>query len=784
MILGLQAMPQRADAAASWDLVLPSAGMEHLEGAAMLLEKELKARVPQLQVNRAGAEKAGVPAVFLGTPETAPALAAALPQGLKLPEKPEGYAIWSAGRGASARVYCLGVDPRGALYAAAHLLRKIDFDAPDLQLPEIAPAASAPVVKLRGHQFGYGNMNNTVDAWTLDQFDQYIRDLIVFGTNAIEISPTTDPTAKESVHMKGSMWDMDLALAKLVHAYGLEVWLWMAVESDLSDPAAAQAERDAWTRLFAAMPHVDHVFVAGGDPGDNEPGNLMKWLGETAPALRGPHPGAGLWVSNQGFEPEENDTFFAYLRDQKPTWFTGTVFGPWAKISIQEMRERTPAQYPIRHYPDLTHSVRCQYPVPDWDPAFAQTLGRECFNPRPEAVKWTQKFTMPYVEGFVAYSEGSHDDVDKVLWSRFGWNPDADPAEELAAYGRYFMGRKHGEAVAKGLMGLEQNWVGPIEANQSIAPTAARWREMAEGDHAHLKDNWRFQHAYLRALYDDYVQKRARSEITRERQAVDTLRSAVRQDPGKAIAEAKMALTASGDHPELSAQRAQLDGFGAELFRLIGIQLDVKRFGAMNPERGAILEFLDTPLNNRSWWLAELEKVEGPLKAGTLTKEAARDHVLALCNWDRPPEGGFYDDLGHVGLQPHLVRDKTWEADPGGVATAMVEFSRPAEGSRLSWADQAQTLFGTPLKMHYEGLDPKRAYAVRVVYTGRFRATMSLTADGQYEVHGPLAQPNPIAPLEFAIPREATGDGTLDLAWNLVKGRGCQVAEVWVYPTK
>lgn len=750
----------------------------------MLLERELKARVPQLQVNRASEERAGVPAVLLGTPASAPAMLALLPKGLNLPEKSEGYAIWSAGHGSSKRVYCLGVDPRGALYAAAHLLRAIDFEAPELQLPEIAPSASAPVVKLRGHQFGYGNMNNTVDAWSLEQFDQYIRDLIVFGANAIEISPTTDPMAKESVHMKGTMWDMDLALAKLIHAYGLEVWLWMAVEIDLTDPAAARTKRADWTRLFAAMPHIDHVFVAGGDPGDNEPGNLMRWLGETAPALRGPHPDAGLWVSNQGFEPDENDTFFNYLRDEKPTWFTGTVYGPWAKLSIQEMRERTPAQYPIRHYPDITHSVRCQYPVPDWDPAFAQTLGRESFNPRPEAMKRIHQATMPYVAGFLAYSEGTHDDVVKALWSRFGWNPDADPAEELAIYGRYFMGSKHGDAVAKGLMGLEKNWVGPIEVNQSIAPTAALWREMAEGDQAHLKDNWRFQHAYLRALYDDYVQKRALEEMARERNAVDALRSAVQQDPGTAIAAAKATLAASGEHPELSAQRAQLDGFGAELFRLIGIQLDVKRFGAMNPERGAILEFLDTPLNNRSWWRAELEKISAPLAAGTLTKEAAREQVLALCNWDQTPKGGFYDDLGHVGLQSHLVREKTWEEDPGGVVSAMVEFSHPAEGSRLSWGDQAQTLFGTPLKMHYEGLDPKRAYTVRVVYAGRFRATMNLMADDRYEVHGPLAQPNPIAPLEFAVPLEATADGVLDLAWNLVKGRGCQVAEVWVYPTK
>jgi hypothetical protein len=38
--------------------------------------------------------------------------------------------------------------------------------------------------------------------------------------------------------------------------------------------------------------------------------------------------------------------------------------------------------------------------------------------------------------------------------------------------------------------------------------------------------------------------------------------------------------------------------------------------------------------------------------------------------------------------------------------------------------------------------------------------------------------------MEFSIPREATSDGVLDLQWDLVKGRGCQVAEVWLYPAE
>ena len=57
---------------------------------------------------------------------------------------------------------------------------------------------------------------------------------------------------------------------------------------------------------------------------------------------------------------------------------------------------------------------------------------------------------------------------------------------------------------------------------------------------------------------------------------------------------------------------------------------------------------------------------------------------------------------------------------------------------------------------------------------------MTLTVNDTFGIHGPVKQPNPIRPLEYYIPREATKGGVLDLEWNLVDGRGCTVAEVWL----
>lgn len=130
------------------------------------------------------------------------------------------------------------------------------------------------------------------------------------------------------------------------------------------------------------------------------------------------------------------------------------------------------------------------------------------------------------------------------------------------------------------------------------------------------------------------------------------------------------------------------------------------------------------------------------------------------------------------------MRQKTWQEDPGGVESPQEEFieTKGRENWRKTWLDQSQTLFGTPLLLRYENLDPSSRYTLRVTYTGRFRPTMTLTADDRYEVHPALPQPPEPVPLEFPIPRDATADGNLELRWDLVHGtgRGCQVAEVWL----
>src|SRR5690606_28476031 len=108
-----------------------------------------------------------------------------------------------------------------------------------------------------------------------------------------------------------------------------------------------------------------------------------------------------------------------------PDWLAGVANGPSSPPLAIE-RENLPEKYKIRSYPDLTHTVRCQFPVKKWDQAFALTEGRECTNPQPLYYAEIHNNYAPFTDGFISYSDGVHDDVNKVVWSQMGWDSKSD----------------------------------------------------------------------------------------------------------------------------------------------------------------------------------------------------------------------------------------------------------------------------------------------------------------------------------------------------------------------
>ena len=212
--------------------------------------------------------------------------------------------------------------------------------------------ASSPTYSLRGHQLGYRNTANSYDAWSVEQYDQYIRELALFGTNAIEnIPPIGGGT---SPHFKISREEMNVKMSEICDAYDIEYWIWTPAEVDLKDEELRTKELDFHEANYKKVPRLDNIFFPGGDPGHNHPSEVMPFLKDLHARLVKHHPEAGIWISLQGFSQEQVDYFYQYLKLNQPTWLRGVVSGP-SSPSISETRYRLPAQYMHRHYPDITH---------------------------------------------------------------------------------------------------------------------------------------------------------------------------------------------------------------------------------------------------------------------------------------------------------------------------------------------------------------------------------------------------------------------------------------------
>ena len=513
--------------------------------------------------------------------------------------KPEGYQIKTVPQGNPPRVFVTGNDTRGLLFGVGRLLRMLEMLKQNVRLPAHVDIRTSPHYPLRGHQLGYRPKTNSFDGWSLPIWEQYYRDLIVFGTNAIELIPPRSDDAADSPHFPLPPLDMMVGMSRLADLYALDVWIWYpAMDADYSKPATVEFALKEWGEVFQRLPRIDAVFVPGGDPGHTQPKYLMALLEKQTANLHKFHPKAQMWVSPQSFNKAWMDEFLEII-PQEPLWLCGIVHGHHVRMSLKQLREVVPSKYPIRNYPDITHSRSCQFPVPDWDVAFAVTQAREGINPRPLGMATIFKTYQKYTNGFIAYSEGCNDDVNKMVWSGLGWDPNADVLTLLRDYSRYFLGPRYTDAFAQGLLALERNWQGPVLTNTGINTTLLQFQKLEKEATPQDKLNWRFQQAIYRANYDAYVRSRLLYETQLEEEALGKLRDARSLGAALAMQEAEAILDKAVTKRTASDYRGRVFEMAEALFQSIRMHLSVERYKAISVGRGANLDTIDHPLNSR-----------------------------------------------------------------------------------------------------------------------------------------------------------------------------------------
>lgn len=756
-----------------------------------VLTEEIEKRTGiQIPVRRAESNS-GQPTIFIGLESEKESF----PQNIKslvssmAPVKKEGFRI--AVESGRKMVVIIGADARGVLYGVGKLLRSLEMRKNQILIPQEYSISTSPTYPIRGHQLGYRPKTNSYDAWSVAQFDTYIRDLAIFGANSIEIMPPRTDDDFTSIHMKIPAKEMMVEQSRICESYGMDVWMWYPnLGSDYTHPDSVVHELEERAAVFKALPRLDALFVPGGDPGDLEPDELFGFLDKVAEVLHQYHPKAKIWVSPQVFRPTKKwfDAFYLHV-NQEYDWLGGVVFGPWIKTPIEEIRKIVNPNIPIRRYPDITHSLSSQYPIPYWDLAYAITLGRECINPRPVDQKMIHNAFDHLAQGSISYSEGTNDDVNKIVWSGQDWNPETPVMETLREYVRYFISPDFADEIAQGMVGLEDNVRGPLLVNDGVLRTLQQWQEMEKTASSYILSNYRFQMGLIRAYFDAYQYRRLIYETELETHAREVLLTTKSKGSIQALEKAERILLSARENPVVPEWKERCLALADALFVSIGAQLTVEKHHAMSG-RGNFIDNIDLPLNDAAWLFSQFSEIK---EIQNETERLAK--IDLLLHRTNPGPGGYYDNFGSPRSWIKIKTNVSMKQDPGTLLSPRVSFGIGLMGvewvhevtakgfdgksSPIAWANQVTALYDQPLEIEYNNLDPKSSYTIRVAYTGRFRSKMKMKADGIL-VHDFIKTGNqPI--YEFEVPSEALLDGTVVFKWTCGEGeRGSQVSEVWL----
>lgn len=690
-------------------------------------------------------------------------------------------------------------DKRGFLYGVSWILRKSCIKPGKLEFSEeLKNIRIVPSYKMRGHQLGYRDKQNTCPAWTEVEYERYIRDLLIFGSNSIELLPPRTDDHLYSAHFKRDPFELMIELSKIVHSYGMDVYVWypylsLSIEGEIFEKEMKEREK-----IFSAVPYIDGLLIPAGDPGDLPPREMFQASKAAAEILHRYHPNAKVWLAPQSFSTEEHwyEEFYEEV-EKEPDWLYGVCFGPWEQDTIKEMYDKLPERYKgtIRSYPDVTHNISSQFEVPDWDEAFAYTLGRESYNTRPYAFKVIHDYHKGYVLGSITYSEGIHDDVSKMIWGSLDYQEDRPVEEAVRDYVRCLMDPDLTEEASEIMLSLEDSWKGKILENTNIDRLYEKMMAVDEKADPAVKKNFRYQMLLLRVLGDYQTKLRYAHDQKLEKEAYEALQTEELADVR--VENALGILRKTWLEPVGVKERYQMQRLADNLYESCKIQLTTTRHKGQNLDRGAWLDTLNMALNDFQYLHQKLNRVKA-----LSTEEEKCKAVKEIVNRCNPGEGGIYAHLGSFEGFTHVKKTFSFEEDPCFLRSPLMAHNswlirRIYESIGwydevpipIRWTHSARSLYGTPLRAEFEGLDPESSYEVSVTYPDLLRprkqfhikmwAGEELIQTGVEPKFKNGTDPDPV--YTYPLPKSAYQDGKLTLTWQTYDPKGgCTVSEVWI----
>ena len=234
--------------------------------------------------------------------------------------RPEAYRLVSGTRGGRPVVWIVGADARGALFGVGRLLRTLSWTRGSATLAAAVDVETAPRYAIRGHQLGYRHHSNTYDGWNEAQYDQYVREIVLLGGNAVENIPFQD--TRVSPLMPMSREAMNRRLSAICKKYGVDYWLWTPADFDLERCGEARG-RPAVARHALCRPAEARRDL----PAGRRPWRQRRLAGRAVPGRHrhaaAPAPSGGEGVAVAAAFRQGRDRFPVHVDRSRPAGLAG-----------------------------------------------------------------------------------------------------------------------------------------------------------------------------------------------------------------------------------------------------------------------------------------------------------------------------------------------------------------------------------------------------------------------------------------------------------------------------
>ena len=383
-------------------------------------------------------------------------------------------------------------------------------------LPAEFQLETGPRYPLRGHQLGYRPKTNSYDGWDLAQWERYIRDLAVFGTNAIELIPPRSDDDADSPHFPRPPMEMMVGMSR-------------------SATTTASTSGSGTRRWTVTTPTRDRRFGPAGV------GRRLPQAASDRRRLRArrrprPHPAQGAdGLAGKAGGSLRRHHPKARCGSRRRAFDKSGSTNSWRSCNRARLagRRRLRAAGPHRACPSCARPSRAVS-----DPRLSRHHPQPATASTPSPTGTSPIALTEGTRGHQPPAAGPGRDLPRIrrpydrlhhLFRRLQRRRQQVRLERPGLGPRRRRGR-HAPPVqpllprpdatpttfAQGLLALERNWRGPLLTNAGVETTLAAVPGLEAPGRPQTLLNWRFQQALYRAYYDAYVRDRLIDETALE----------------------------------------------------------------------------------------------------------------------------------------------------------------------------------------------------------------------------------------------------------------------------